>query len=299
MKTFKLLLIFAILFGIIFVILNLDNCQDIKTDSEEQGSKIDITARCKEIRDAWREQSEWNEALYTEQKNSIEQENLSNRYQEGDYQSVRSTLRESATNKAYDSYHAALKATKFDKNHLNNQFNGIITMMKDFGLSEDQRIKEIRSIDSLYKEALKISESQLKCTPKFEIDKKENWNWTSLKDHYLDYIAKAQRVKNNQYYKEIKMIPGIEDGLSDNTIKKKLESQDETYYENLSGQILNYFRKQIDNSSRNPNQLLTLKKKLDKIGAKLADESQWGVNKIQKLSNSIANTINELQQTSE
>ena len=146
MKSLKLLLIFLVLVGGLFVALN---WKSIITTVMGNGDKfvgedlIHIGEKCEEIRNAWGRCTEWDESLYNAQRADIDQSKSMGMFSREGYNTVNNALRESATNKACGSYLACLHDTLFDSSKLQQQYDGVQFLKEHEKLENDPRVKDV------------------------------------------------------------------------------------------------------------------------------------------------------------
>lgn len=289
MKQLKLIIIFILLIGGIFLALNWDSIFENKsTISNVNRSKIDVTKKCDEIRKAWEQEKRWNEKLYEEQKTDIEQERLSHRYEnEASYETVSSTLKESAVNKACDSYLDLLNdSANFSKSLLEELRNGILTLRNDYGLNDDQRIKNNDDIHSLYTRALQFVESPHKITPSFDT---KYHNWTSLEKEKELIVNQAKDITGNPNFDTIKNVPGFSKGLDENNLVELINNQEKTFYLELKNQILKHYRARMATCSNNSSKAASLYNEFHSLAETFAVESEFGFEEIKKFNEELYN----------
>lgn len=294
MKTVKLIFIFILFVGSIFLIFNWNSIFENKsTISNVNRSKIDVTKKCDEIRKAWEQEKRWNEKLYKEQKTDIEQERLSHRYEnEASYETVSSTLKESAVNKACDSYLDLLNdSANFSKSLLEEIRNGILTLRNDYGLNDDQRIKNNDDIHSLYTRALQFVESPHKITPSFDT---KYHNWTSLEKEKELIVNQAKDITGNPNFDTIKNVPGFSKGLDENNLVELINNQEKTFYLELKNQILKHYKKRQAACGSNLSQLKALYNEFHDLGGRFAEETNCGLDDLVEFDKQLNGLIHNL-----
>lgn len=271
MKALKLLSLFIVIAGGIFLALNWGTLFPGE-HNEEDGSfgdedLIDVGQKCAEIRNAWASQKGWNEDLYMSQREDIDQSKAMRLFSRSGYNTVNNCLRENSTNKACEAYTAKLKANSFSDTALRTAYAGVQAIKGYEQLSDDGRIKRVEQIQALYTNVSSFVRSSHAITPRF---KPEEDDWVSFASSQNSILSRAKGYRNNSLFAEMKAVPGFADGLSEEGLKAKTNPQRRSFYEGLSEQITNYF------SSEEPTDDNV--KRLDKIYNKFADqETNYGI----------------------
>ena len=242
MKALKLLLIFLVLAGGLFVALNWKSITSTVMGNDDNfvdKDLIDIGAKCEEIRNAWGRCTEWDESLYTAQREDIDQSKSMGIFSREGYNTVNNALRESATNKACRSYLACLHDTLFDGSKLQQQYDGVQYLKDHEKLENDPRVKEVEERHELYEDISKFVESPHYISPRFDA---EDADWTSFAAYQNSILGTARSYRNNQVYKaEMTHIPGFRKGLSESHVRSETNAYRSIFYEGLCRQIINHF----------------------------------------------------------
>lgn len=291
MKILKIILIFIVLIGGIFLALNWDSLfSDTSTVEIGDDNKIDTTKECDEIRKAWDNTDKWNQALYEDQKSAIEQKNLSHRYKENSFEVVMNTLKECAIDKASQGYLNVLKdSANFSHDVLCEQYDGVCTLKTDFNLSVDKRATDIIDIHSLYLLAKQFVEDPHTPTAKFN---EQFRNWVSLESYIKEVLNKLKTIKDNKHYEAIQFVPMFVKGLNKDYIVQNIQNEQQNFYEDLSGQIVKYFTNK-KNACKTKEQLKVLYGQLDNIKNTFNKQSHYGEQELVDLLEVIKNAQND------
>ena len=242
MKALKLLFIFVVFAGGLYVVLNWDSIFKTVTGNDENfvdEDLIDIGAKCEEIRNAWGHCTEWDESLYNAQRADIDQSKSMGMFSREGYNTVNNALRESVTNKACGSYLACLHDTLFDSSKLQQQYDGVQFLKEHEQLENDPRVKEVEERHTLYRKIDSFVRSPHYISPRFDA---EDADWTSFAAYQNNILGTARSYRNNQVYTaEMTHIPGFRNGLSENHVRSVTNAQRSRFYEGLSSQIINHF----------------------------------------------------------
>lgn len=243
MKALKLLLIFLLLAGGLFVALNWRSIVPLPQDDDDFGEEdlIDISEKCEEIREAWRRAAGWDESLYSVQRADINQSKELGMFSREGFNTVNNTLRESATNKACGTYLACLHDTSFNASKLQHQYDGVQFLKKHENLKEDDpRVKEVEERHALYKEILAFVKSSHTISPRFDPDEAA---WTSFATKQNRILGTARNYRNNKLYQaEMTHIPGFRQGLSESHVSSVTNAQRSRFYRRLCSQIIDHFQ---------------------------------------------------------
>lgn len=242
MKSLKLLLIFLVLVGGLFVALN---WKSIITTVMGNGDKfvgedlIHIGEKCEEIRNAWGRCTEWDESLYNAQRADIDQSKSMGMFSREGYNTVNNALRESATNKACGSYLACLHDTLFDSSKLQQQYDGVQFLKEHEQLANDPRVKEVEERHALYKKINAFVKSSHYISPRFDA---EDSDWTSFAAYQNNILGTARNYRSDKLYTaEMTHIPGFQSGLNESHLRSVTNAYRSHFYEGLSEQIINHF----------------------------------------------------------
>ena len=272
MKALKLLLIFVILAGGLFVALNWKSMTaPNRNEKFSEKDLIDISAKCEEIRNAWGRCTEWDESLYTAQRADIDQSKSMGMFSREGYNTVNNTLRESATNKACGSYLACLHDTLFDNSKLQQQYDGVKFLKEHENLENDLRVKEVEERHALYKKIDSFVRSFHYISPRFNA---EDADWISFATYQNSILGTARSYRNNQVYTaEMTHIPGFRNGLSESHVKSVTNAHRSRFYEGLCRQIINHFETDSVNQE-NADRLNSIYKTF------IGQESNYGVGQL-------------------
>lgn len=242
MKALKLLLIFVILAGGLFVALNWKSITTTVMGNDDNfvdKDLIDISDKCEEIRNAWGRCIEWDESLYTAQRADINQSKSMGMFSREGYNTVNNALRESAINKACGSYLACLHDTLFDSSKLQQQYDGVQFLKEHEKLENDPRVKEVEERHTLYKKIDSFVRSPHYISPRFDT---EDADWTSFAAYQNNILSTARSYRNNKLYTtEMTHIPGFQNGLSESHLESVTNAYRSRFYEGLCTQIINHF----------------------------------------------------------
>jgi len=241
MKSLKLIFIFVILIGGIFVALYWNNIfSDSQSEEFAKEDKVNVKDECDDIRNAWAKVAYWSDSLYESQKVHVVQLKSMQMVTMDSYFTIANTMKENATNKAHDAYLDIIgTAEKYDEQLLLEQYNGIQILKSKEELTNDERIQEIENVHSLYKKAMAFIKSSHKFSPKF---KKETWtSFDNLRKKLV--FDEASNIKNSPLFGKIENIPGLLEQLDEDYLYNLTESNRRSFYHSLSNQIYNYFNK--------------------------------------------------------
>ncbi len=274
MKIVKLVAIFCVLAGGIFLALNFGSL--FKTTSSEDfptEDLIDIKELCNNIRQSWAAASGWDEALYKNQRSDIDQSKGMGMFSREGYNTVNNCLRENAINKACDSYSDALHTQSFNAQKLKNCYAGVKAVKKYEKLDNEPRIRKVEQWHALYTKIRNFVNSRHAISPAFDT---ETGTWKSFESLQSGILNAATRYRGNTLYvKDMSHIPGFKAGLDEAKLKNVTSSQREMFYETLSNQIVNHF-----NSVEPSDESIAL---LDAVYSRFTNETTIGVKNIARL----------------
>lgn len=243
MKAIKLITIFVVLIGAIVLVMKLPSIFKPATGGNKGfGNKnlIDISAKCKEIRNAWEKSAGWDESLYKALRDDIDQSKAMGMFSREGYNTVNNTLRETSTNKACNGYLDVLHSKDFSETTLKAQYAGVCFLKKHENLSSDNRIKDVESRQSLYMKIDRFVSSNHPITPHFN---NQTTEWTSFSMLQSRILNEARALRQNAIYsKEMSHIKKFSSGLSESELKSKTNKQRPAFYRGLCRQIINYFQ---------------------------------------------------------
>ena len=240
MKILKLAVIFLLLAGGIFLALNWGKVFG-NSDTDDwfvEENLIDIQEKCNEIRAAWKEADGWRETLYQQQSDDINQSKEMKLFTLDGYNTVKNCLIESATNKVYDSFMAALQDKNFSDAKLQNSYQGVKTLKAKEKLSGESRLNKLDQLYALYTNIKNFINSPHTISPHFD---KNTASWNSFAAAQKQVLDQASALRGNPLFSEMSHVPGFSAGLDAKTLQGKLSQQKRSFYETLSKQIINHF----------------------------------------------------------
>ena len=238
MKILKLLGIFLVIAAVIFGAVLWMNGGSHRTDAFVDVDQVDVTEKCEEIRAEWNDLAVWDKATYEAQREDIAQDSAFSLYSQDGYQTVRSTLREAAVNKVCDALAASLKADKFSDQTVQEQYQGVRFLIKAENVETDARVKRAEQLYRLYTDIKSFVSSRHTLSPGY-VPEKGQWNNFSAQQQNV--LRRAQQLRDNTLFAEMRTVPGFQDGLSEAKLKPLLAAQRPQFYRTLSQQILNHF----------------------------------------------------------
>lgn len=291
MKILKIILIFIVLIGGIFLALNWDSLFSDKSTAEiGDDNIIDTTEECDEIRKAWDNTDKWNLALYEDQKSAIEQKNISHRYEENSFETVMNTLKECAISKASESYKAVLNdPSVYSEALLSDQYNGVLRLINDFNISGDKRIDDVKAIHALYTNALQFTKSDHIVTPVFDT---KTHSWESLVNKRTKIINQAKAITSDPNYQFIQNVPGFSEKLDEEDVTAIINAQESQFYNELASQIVTHYRARMKACNSQSKLLGSLLKEYDtKIGLPFANQTTFGLDTIKDFQKELMTAI--------
>ena len=265
MKYLKLLLIFLVLAGGIFAILNWSSLSPTTRSQQEDNlseeDKHNISEECKKIRDAWDKETGWNEELYKTQRANIDQSKAMQLFSPTVYDAVDRCLHEIATKRVCEGYKAALNRSPFSEGELKKFYSGVQTVKKLEQMGNDSRIKEIEQIQQLYSAIKSFNSSRHSITPQY--NPRTN-SWVSFNDQQSKIVNEANALYKNPWFSKVSHIPGFKDVTPEN-VKKSTEALRHSFYQTLCNQICNQatYDQLYDAKERFGTEYPSLKEKLE------------------------------------
>jgi hypothetical protein len=240
MKALKLLAIFIVIVGGLFLAINWGSLfgSSPKAENFVKEDLIDISEKCDEIRNAWSSQTEWSDDLYKTQREDIDQSKFMGMFSQKGYNTVNNCLRENARNKACECYKDALHAQTFSDAALQKAYKGVTAIKKYEKMDNERRIIDVEQLHHLYTSIKSFIHSGHRVTPHFSPNAPY---WTSFASAQKGILTKAKYLRENPLYKEMEHIPGFNSGLDEKELTKQTNSQKKAFYEQLSAQIIDYF----------------------------------------------------------
>ena len=240
MKYLKLIAIFAVVAGGLYLALNWKSCH--RGEGGEGGytmKEIDIDAYRKKIEDEWEKVTSWDSALYVNRKLDINQKKDMSLLSPDGYNSVNGLLIQVALNKIEESYTQALEANPFSESQLKKQFSGIAVIKSYEDNMTDKRITNVEDLDKLYYNIKNFVKYKYAIKPMFNTSKLE---WKSFNALQKEVLEEAKRFRTNPLYDKMKTIPGFDDGLDETKLRNKTEEYRASFYEALSKQIIDHIQ---------------------------------------------------------
>ncbi len=242
MKIVKLLIAFVVITAGIFLAINWDS---IFKPSPKEGKyakedKLDIEEECSKIRTAFAECESWDEKVYKYHRKDIDQSKNMGLFSREGYNTVNNCLRETATNKACNSYLNTIgNRTNFDHAKVSKCYQGVKQLV---GLEKmdikEPRIQKVETLHAFYVKVKKFVESKHLIVAKFDTVKT---NWTSFATQKQLILNTGTSYLNNTLFKELEHIPGFKAGLVSNHLERVTNAQRMTFHRKLSSQIIAYF----------------------------------------------------------
>lgn len=241
MKALKLILIFMVLVGAIFLAMDWKSWfQSVigGKDSFPVTDWVDISEKCDEIRDSWASQSGWNLETYKSQREDIDQSKAMGMFSLEEYNTVNNCLRETSINVVCDAYVAALHKTPFSEQELKKQWEGVKYLKSKEQLTNDARVEKVEKLEQLYQRIRKFVRDPHNIYPHFN---EQRCTWIPFVNSKNQILSIARDLRQNSLFKEMENVPGFKGGLNEAELIKIIESQQARFYNGLSAQICTYF----------------------------------------------------------
>ena len=239
MKTLKMILVFVLLVGVIFFLMNWKKIVGTKSVTS-YGNYINITEKCEEIRKAWENEKEWNSALYQAQRIELKQDSSLGQYKDiTEYQVVRNCLRESATNKAHAALFQEFHASQCNGKIIKENYDGILLLKKEEQLGRDERIVSAINCYNLYVKIDRFVKSSHQVSCKFDV---ETNSWKSFELQKNGVLNTAKNYRNHAIYKkELINNTNFIEGLNEQKLLTRMNSQFSGFQSQLSEQIVRHY----------------------------------------------------------
>ena len=202
------------------------------------GDKIDVAAKCKEIRDAWAGQNGWNDSLYHAQRDDIDQSKSMKLLTEDGYITLNKTLREAAASTACAGYKSSLRVTPFSDGALQRNYKGVKTLAQAEQMGNDPQVSHIMQLHELYTNISSFIASDHAITAEFDTFRE---TWDSFAKKQYEVLSQAREFSGNALYSELSHLPGFQEGLDEAKLKDDTNAFRETFYNDLSNQIVAHF----------------------------------------------------------
>lgn len=239
MKYIKLILIFAVVAGGLYLALNWKNIiENVNQQNFPQEDKIDVNARLKKMEGHWQEAAEFSDSLFIEWFNEIEQLKGGKLITEKSDSLLHNTLFEDAANKLSDSYKASLLNENYSDGKVKAFRNGVDTIAKYERikkLENQPRLAHIVESYDFYSSVLAFVNSSHAISPNFDA---KNKTWTSFNSRKQAKKNKAEAFKNNSLFDEMSTIQQFISGLDESYLESVMEPYRDNFYKELSNQII-------------------------------------------------------------
>lgn len=244
MKVIKLLLVFVVIVGGIFLAIEWSSIFPSTPKSEDfpKENKLDITQECDKIREAWELYDGWNEDAYTLLRSDIEQSRGMGLFSREGYNTVNNCLRENSINKACNGYHNALgkDCASFSHNAVQKSYDGVVKLMELEKLDDtEQRVAKVLDIHCFYTDVKKFIENRHGVYPRFRTD---NADWTSFATLRSIILKEGRKYREDPRFKKLEHIPDFSLKVSEEYLSDEIEGYRYGFYSNLSSQIIAYFQ---------------------------------------------------------
>lgn len=266
MKYVKLIAIFALVaVGLYFALIR----PSVLPSKEEGGGfakvdDVDIKKFNEETDSRWAEK-DWDSMIYIDRRGDIEQCRIDGRLSRGGYNTLRNNLFESSVNALCSTYKASLKARTYGGNPTPKAFNarvtGVYTGVSFLMRQEDKtlayvdsipRLLELKQLNEYYAKVFKFVYSYDKKTNDYvrsehtphPVFNGEMWmDFKKKKENTINTAVNYKTGKNKALYDEMKTLPGVEEGLSQTWLERKIDPARDAYYDSLAVLIEDYVRK--------------------------------------------------------
>ncbi len=240
MKIIKLIIVFAVLVLGLFMLSQWKNMFS-QVGPEDPDDYVDVNQKCTEIRKAWAKEANWNQELFRRQLADINQKNKLNRFESNeDFETVKNTLRESATNRLDSSIFLVFHSSTCDNALVRKNYAGVDTLVTVFSMAQDSRIIKIKQTKAVYDKITAFVKSPHTISAHY--DSSEN-TWHSFDALSRAVIQTAQNYRGNEIYKEhLSNVTRFISGLSDSHIRSVVNRQENSFYSSLSYQIISYYK---------------------------------------------------------
>ena len=195
----------------------------------------------KRLEDEQKKASEWDEALYIAQFKDIEQKKSGKLITKDSYDLAHLTLRNNAIDRLCNTFPKYLKQENYSDVKVREIRRGLDTVAKyeEFKSFKGQpRLAHIDDVFKHYCEVLDFVNSSHAIGAKFDT---KHLTWTSFDDRKQGVVNRANALKTNPLYAEMKTIKMFEDGLKEDVVREAAEKSRATFYNRLSDQIIAYF----------------------------------------------------------
>jgi len=241
MKALKLILVFVVLVGAIFLAMNWNSWFQSVSGNEDTFAEtdlVDVGEKCNEIRDSWASQSGWSLETYQIQREDIDQSKAMGMFSMEGYNTVNNCLRETSINVVCDAYVAALHKTSFSEQELQQQWEGVKYLKSKEQLANDARVKRVEQLEQLYRRIRQFAGDPHNIYPRFNV---QNCTWTPFVNSQNQILSIARDLRQNPLFKEMENVPGFKGALDEAKLKKIIEPQQARFYKGLSAQICGHF----------------------------------------------------------
>lgn len=232
MKYLKIILLFVVFVGAIVLVMNWKSIVNSESGGEDFSTKdqIDIKGKCSNFREQWTTAKSWDQKLYDRQSGQVEAWKSQNYLSSTGYNTLSTVVREQAVRKIDKSYKALLTPETYNHNKLVEVYKGV-GYMKSKEKNIDADFLEIDGIHSLYLKIKAFTQSGSNISPSFN---SETGTWPSFTAKQNQILSTAASYRGNKYYSQLKEIPGFQDGLNADRLKKTTDGMKPGYYKKLS-----------------------------------------------------------------
>lgn len=248
MKYLKLIVIFLVVAAGLYFVFNLGSLfspsKKTTGDFGEQDD-IDVNELCKRMESAWVEAPEWDESLYVDWFNIIEQKKGGKLVTKKSYDMLHSTLFEYAANKLRDSFSASLLAENYSHSKVKTMHDGVAVLEQYEELktlSGQPRLSHINDVFDLYSKIYAFVHKKHSITPSFN---KTNQTWTPFNTLQSNILKQASNYRNNALYAEMNTLPDFVNGLDEKKLRDETEKYRDGFYTDLSKDIRSYFEYEV------------------------------------------------------
>ena len=232
-KYLKLIGIFLLIAGSMVFVMNLDTIKKHLAGSPKTGETSSITRQGDEIRKAWEAVHGWDESLFEEQYNWIEQRNKSGLYRTKEYIDMLATLQAASVFSIYDAYMSDILPGNYSNEALNSNYKGVECLLKKSDYANNAKLREVKEIHTLYRDIYRfIKNGSHPLSVKLDTTA-SGVRWKSFTDSKEEVLSKAARYRNDKNYGKLKSITGFSEGLSESYLDSVLKPQNTKFYKDL------------------------------------------------------------------
>ena len=207
----------------------------------------------------WDKTHEWDEALYIAQYEDIEQKKSGKLITKDSYDLAHLTLRNNAIDRLCSTFPKYLQQENYSDAKVREVRRGLDTVAKyeKFkNLNGQPRLAHVDSVFNHYCKVFEFVNSAHVIGAGFDTKK---LTWISFNNRKQAEIDKANALRTNPLYVEMKTIKIFEDGLKETTVSDAVEKSRATFYNRLSDKIIAHFEyivPKIDTTDANQLEIL-------------------------------------------